>query len=103
MLSRVLGVQKKEASYYQGLSILPKNIFYMWAVGDAEFQRLWPIWQASGLDRKLTPSIDRLDVTRGYVLDNMQWLTHSANSGKLTRRDNTTRLRGDAWHKAHKR
>ncbi len=103
MLSRVLGIQKREAQYYQGLPILPKNVFYMWAVGDAEFQRLWTIWQASNLDCKLTPSIDRPDVTQGYVLDNMQWLPNSVNSGKLTRRDNTTRLRGEAWHKVHNR
>lgn len=98
MLSRVLGVQKREAHYYQGLPILPKNVFYMWAFGDEAFQRLWTVWQASGRERRLAPSVDRLDVTKGYTLDNMRWITHAENSGRLTRRNTTTRPRGAAWH-----
>lgn len=105
MLSRVLGVQKREAQYYQGLPLLPKNVFYMWASGDSEFQQLWDEWQRSGLNRKLTPSIDRLDATQGYVLDNMQWLTNSRNSGKISPERRAAAVaslpRGEVWYIAH--
>lgn len=102
MLSRVVGIQKKEAHYYEGLSILPQNVFRVWAVQDSAFQQLWAIWQKTiPLDRRLTPSIDRKDVLKGYILDNMQWVTHAVNSGRLTRRDNVTRVRGEAWYAAH--
>lgn len=97
MLSRVVGVQKREAQYYQGLPILPKTVFYLWSLGDPVFEQLWLRWQAAGLDRKLTPSIDRIDATLGYTLDNMQWVTHSQNSGRLQRR-----YKSAAWYAAQK-
>lgn len=101
MQSRVEGIQRREAHHYEGLPILPRTDFYAWSVGDGEFNRLWIEWQAAKRDKHLTPSIDRKDVSRGYVFPNMRWRTHAENSGDLTRRDNTTRIRGDAWYKAH--
>ena len=84
MWSRVTGVQKREARFYEGLPILPLTVFYCWALGDqSAFWLLWRIWQTSGRDRRLTPSIDRRDATKGYVLSNMQWLTQAENSGKV--------------------
>lgn len=84
MLSRVVGIQKKEAQYYQGLPILPKTVFYCWALADdSDFWPLWWTWQAANLDRKLSPSVDRIDATRGYTLDNMRWVTHSQNSAHI--------------------
>lgn len=80
MLSRVSGVQKKKYHLYEGKEILPKDEFYAWADNCEEFQRLYWDWVASDFDRKLAPSVDRIDPTRGYTVDNMQWLTHSENS-----------------------
>ena len=83
MLSRVVGIQRRQV--YIGLPILPKQVFYAWAWGDPEFWRLWKRWQASGRQQTFTPSIDRIDETQGYTLDNMRWLTHGDNS-RLTAR-----------------
>lgn len=80
MLSRVVGIQKREAHFYEGLPILPKQVFYAWSWSDAEFWRLWEQWQSTERVQTLTPSIDRKDATKGYTLDNMQWVTQSENS-----------------------
>lgn len=80
MQSRVTGIQKREAHLYRGLPLLPRPVFYAWSWGDAEFWRLWKTWQAEGRSQRLTPSVDRVDATRGYTLDNMRWVTHSENS-----------------------
>lgn len=80
MLSRVTGVQKKKLHLYFGLNILDKDEFYEWSLNDPEYMNLWKVWAMSGYDRKLTPSIDRIDPTEGYELWNMRWLTHSENS-----------------------
>lgn len=83
MLSRVVGIQKKKAHLYLGLTILPKSHFYAWAMADdSAFWPLWHAYQASGRDQRLAPSVDRIDSTEGYTLGNMQWLTHSQNSAK---------------------
>jgi hypothetical protein len=80
MESRVTGVQKERAHLYQGLNLLPRESFYIWAKDNPDFWRLYRHWVASGYDRKLTPSVNRIDPDKGYELDNIEWLTHSVNS-----------------------
>ena len=80
MQSRVSGVQKKKAHLYKGLSLLPRSAFYEWAWNDTNFWRLYKQWAATDYEQRLTPSINRLDSTKGYELDNIEWLTHSVNS-----------------------
>lgn len=46
------------------------------------FMALYNAWKDNGCDPKLTPTIDRIDNSRGYELGNLQWLTRSANSRK---------------------
>lgn len=87
MLSRVLGIQRREAKFYEGLPILPKEEFYRWALNPAStYHDLYTNWSANNFARRLSPSVDRLDVLRGYTLDNMQWLTHGQNSARITRK-----------------
>ena len=87
MQSRVTGVQKKKAHLYLGLELLPRDEFYSWALQNEDFQRLWQNWVESKHTRKLTPSVDRINSSKGYLLENMRWLTHSENSrlGNLSR------------------
>lgn len=81
MQSRVSGIQHKKAHLYKGLPILTRNDFYAWAWDNAEFWRLYKQWAATDFtDRKLSPSINRVDSEQGYVLGNIEWLTHSVNS-----------------------
>lgn len=82
MLSRVTGVQGKKQHLYGGKEILSREEFYAFSQQDLMFHLLFDAWVESGYDRKLTPSVDRLDTAKGYVLGNIQWLTHSENSRK---------------------
>lgn len=87
MLSRVTGVQKLKFHLYEGRSLLPKQEFYDWAMGSPEFKSLFSAYKASNFERKLCPSVDRVDSNQGYQIDNMEWVTHSENSrrGSISR------------------
>lgn len=80
MQSRVQGIQKRKYHLYQGKELLPREDFYSWSLNSDEFKTLFNEWESSGYDRKLTPSVDRINPTKGYSLDNMEWVTHSENS-----------------------
>jgi hypothetical protein len=80
MQSRVTGVQKVKFHLYQGKALLPRQEFYSWALPNRTFDRLFKAWERSKYDRKLTPSVDRIDPRLGYEIENMRWLTHSENS-----------------------
>ena len=80
MQSRVKGIVKKKAHLYVDLDILPKGDFYEWSLSSEDFNTLYEDWVASGYNKRLSPSIDRIDVEKGYTPDNMRWLTHSENS-----------------------
>ena len=80
MKSRVTGIQKKKAHLYNGKELLDKNYFYEWSLNSKEFHLLFDEWERSGYDRKLCPSVDRIDSSRGYIIENMEWVTHSENS-----------------------
>lgn len=80
MKSRVLGIQSKKAHLYLGKDLLEKDDFYSWSLKDSAFNALFTDWENSGYDRKITPSIDRIDSSLGYTMDNIRWITHSDNS-----------------------
>jgi hypothetical protein len=80
MKSRVTGVQKLKAHLYQGKDLLDKEEFYKWAKESETFNTLFKTWTDSKYDRKLAPSVDRVDSSQGYHISNMEWVTHSENS-----------------------
>lgn len=80
MKSRICGVQKAKHHLYDGKCLLEKEDFYTWAQNCDEFHKLFRKWEKSGYDRKLTPSVDRIDSSDGYFVENMEWVTHSENS-----------------------
>jgi hypothetical protein len=80
MQSRISGVQKQKFHLYEGKELLTRNDFYGWAKKQKAFFKLFEQWEKSGYERKLAPSIDRIDSTKGYSIDNMEWVTHSENS-----------------------
>lgn len=85
MLSRVTGVLKEKAHLYYGLEILDKDAFYAWSLADENFHTLFEEWEASNYDRRLSPSVDRINSFHGYTLINMEWVTHSENSRRINR------------------
>lgn len=80
MKSRVSGVQKQKAHLYVGKYLLPKEEFYAWAKPNLKFKTLFKKYKKTGYDRKLAPTVDRIDSDKGYELSNMRWITHSENS-----------------------
>jgi hypothetical protein len=80
MLSRVTGVQKHKAHLYSGLPILSRQEFYAISRTDPDFLRLFIDWRAARYNKKLTPSINRIHSTLGYLNYNIEWLTLSDNS-----------------------
>lgn len=85
MQSRVQGILKGKAHLYKGLAILPREEFYRWALGNNTFHELFEGWVKSGYQCGESPSIDRIDAERGYVVGNMRWLTHRENSRRTRR------------------
>ncbi len=86
MQSRVTGVQKEKAHLYKGKKILKRDEFYDWANNSPEFAKLFSSWCLNNYDRKLSPSVDRVDSSKGYALDNMEWVTHSENSRRASKK-----------------
>jgi hypothetical protein len=81
MKKRVDGRGSHNRGNWKGKPILPKDVFYTWAKNNPEFFKLYKRWFTNGFDRKLTPSINRMNSTKGYTLDNMEWMTNSSNCG----------------------
>jgi hypothetical protein len=82
MKSRISGVQRLKAHLYAGKYLLPKDEFYAWASNHPRFLELFEIYKLSGFQRALAPSVDRIDSSNGYSLNNMEWVTHSENSSR---------------------
>jgi hypothetical protein len=82
MKSRVSGVQSLKHHLYKGKSILDKKEFYEWSKSRPEFHELFCNWERSGYQRKLTPSVDRVNPLLGYEISNMEWVTMSVNSAR---------------------
>lgn len=81
MRCRVNGIGGHNRGDWKGKAILPKDVFMTWARNHPDFLNLYKRYVMNNFDRKLAPSINRIDSNRGYTLDNMEWLTNSQNSG----------------------
>ncbi len=79
MLSRTKGRSTGSVRTYLGLPILPREQFLDWACKNETFHSLYAGWVDSGHDLRFTPSVDRIDSNKGYLIDNIRWLTLSEN------------------------
>ena len=82
MKYRIKGIQKQKHHLYEDKFLLDKQDFYEWALNCPEFHIMFRKWEDSEYNRKLTPTVDRIDSNLGYKEPNIQWLTHSENSKK---------------------
>lgn len=80
MKSRVTGVQKQKRHLYVGKELLDRQTFYVWALNNNKFKALFSEYEKNNYERKLAPSVDRVDSSIGYLIDNLEWVTHSENS-----------------------
>ena len=73
----------KSHSSYAGRSIMTKEEWLDFCEETKEtFLELYNEWRDSGFKRGNAPSIDRIDNSRGYDRDNVQWLKTSENIAK---------------------
>lgn len=80
MQGRVRGNTKKKDHLYKGLDILDRESFYSFSIKNEDFIDLFIQWILSAYETKFTPSIDRIDPSNGYTIENIRWLTLSENS-----------------------
>ena len=79
MNQRVQGRGTKNPHLFKGRPIMPRDVFKEWAKNHPDFLKLYKQWVGNRFDRKLTPSVNRLDSSRGYTLDNVEFVTFSQN------------------------
>jgi len=59
-----------------------KKEFTNWMLSQKNFNVLFDEWSNNNYDRKLTPSVDRLDDYKGYSFDNIRLVTWNENMSK---------------------
>ncbi len=79
MKSRVTGVQKKKYHLYAHSALLGKEEFYDWALQDGKFMAIYYAWVFANYDQRFSPSIDRIDSSKGYTPDNCQFVLWAIN------------------------
>lgn len=85
MLARQRGVASHQSNGALGKDICTKDEFIAWCKhfdNLQEFISIYFDWAANGFQRWDSPSIDRIDPTKGYTCDNIQWLSFAANCEK---------------------
>jgi hypothetical protein len=65
-----------------GKQLLSREEFTNLAMADNSLKGLFDKWVESGYERRLCPTPDRLDNSKGYELGNIQFITQSANATK---------------------
>jgi hypothetical protein len=81
MQMRVRG-QGNMSKYYIGLPLCLRQEFYDFALKDKNLIKLYKQWQKNDYDHKLIPTPDRIINSKGYTIDNIQFLTLSENQQK---------------------
>lgn len=74
---RVTSKTRKQSYLYYGLGLMNKSDFLDY-IHNIDFNNLYDKW-IENKDRKLTPTLDRIDSSKGYVFDNLKWETLSDN------------------------
>jgi hypothetical protein len=81
----------KQYLSYKGLKICSKEDFITCSMRCPIFKKLYRAWMDSGWERRLSPSIDRIDGRKGYTLDNIRWITAYNNSARPRQRITVTK------------
>jgi hypothetical protein len=86
MRARVTGtktgaVADRSSHLYVGKPIVARDLFMTWAKNHPDFLALYKRYVMSKFERRLAPSLNRMDSKKGYVFGNMEWMSSGQNSG----------------------
>jgi len=87
MLARIQGRATREYKV-EGKNICKRDEFIKWCNSSKNlkvFNSIHEKWCDSGFKRNLTPSIDRIDNSKGYVLENIRWVSLLENCKKYNK------------------
>lgn len=79
MKSRVQGNSTRTPWLYKGLPIISRDKFIVWSLSNPDLLRVFTEWVESDFRYDKKPSVDRIDASKGYTLDNMRWVTIGQN------------------------
>jgi len=82
MKNRVNHKNKKRFGSYNNIPICSRDEFIKFASNSNPLKTLYKEWQDSGYKLQLTPSVDRIVNEKGYVINNIQFLTFKENTLK---------------------
>lgn len=74
-----------------GLPCLDRDSFLKWATNHPDYLRLFRQWETDNYARRSAPSVHRIDSSRGYLLDNIAWVTQLENSLEALEKGKETR------------
>lgn len=75
--------RRKKDEWVTGDELIGKEEFIEFCKdNENEIREMWENWRANNYERKLTPSLDRIDNNKGYVRGNLQFLTLFENQQK---------------------
>lgn len=79
---RCTNINNERRDVYFGKKFCSREEFLNMFKEDSEFNRLFIEWKDSGYDNRFVPSVDRIDNSGDYTLDNIRFITHSENCSK---------------------
>lgn len=85
---------------YVGKEVMSKNEWLSFIQASRiSLEPMFELWKKNGFKRNESPSIDRIDSTKGYVIGNCRWLAQGQNSslGGKSYSDKGTCRKGHAW------
>lgn len=80
MKTRVFNTTQDKFKAYTNKELLSKESFYDWINNNQDFHLLFENYEKNNYDRKLAPSVDRINPKLGYSLDNMRMISSRENS-----------------------
>ena len=82
IMQRCRNKNHKEYESYKNYKVCSSEEFINKFKNDKQYLKLYKEWQKSNYKLSLTPSIDRIDNSKGYTLNNIQMITMGKNASK---------------------